>query len=89
MNEVQSTLRARKDIGDMLFLYAQGLEVMNRFDLGFDIIMQPGTPGRLTRLGRTVVHRSEPPNEERFRAICQWLGLRLIAPGESPPAAKM
>lgn len=60
---------------DMLSFFAQNLEHLARHRLGFDFIM---TPGLIARLGRTVVHSVEPPNDERFRYFCQQLGLEWV-----------
>lgn len=60
---------------DMLFFHAQCIEMMARHKLGQDIVMSNGF---ISRIGKTVVHNVEPPNKERFRAICSHLGLEWI-----------
>ena len=62
-------------VEDMLFFYAQCVEHMTRHELGQNIIMSSGF---IARVGQTVVHNVEPPNKERFRAICSHLGLEWI-----------
>jgi hypothetical protein len=71
-------LPKRPNVNDMLFFFAQCLEHRARHKLGFDILMKPGVPGLLARIGPTVVHAVEPPNDERFRYICKKLGLEWI-----------
>lgn len=60
---------------DMLFFHAQCIEMMARHKLGQNIVM---TNKFIARLGRTVIHKVEPPNKERFRSICKALGLNWI-----------
>jgi len=60
---------------DMLFFHAQCIEMMARHKLGQNIIM---SNNRISRSGPTVVHKAEPPDEERFRGICKTLGLNWI-----------
>jgi hypothetical protein len=72
---VFNSLPSASNVNDMLFFYAQNLEHLSRHQVGFDVIM---TPGLIARLGRTVVHRVEPPNKERFRYFCKQLGLEWI-----------
>ncbi|NQT56944.1 MAG: hypothetical protein HQ551_12040 [Desulfobacteraceae bacterium] len=65
---------------DMLFFHAQCIEMMARHKLGQNIIMSKGF---IARMGKTVVHKAEPPNNERFRNICKALGLSWIDTDES------
>jgi hypothetical protein len=60
---------------DMLFFHAQCVEMIARHILGQNIIMSQGF---ISRMGKTVVHKSEPPNKERFNEICKALGLDWI-----------
>jgi len=62
-------------IWDMLFFYAQCVEHLERHVLGQNIIMSSGFIGVV---GRTVVHKVEPPNKERFRSLCTRLGITWI-----------
>jgi hypothetical protein len=64
---------------DMLFFYAQCLELVARHTLGFDILMGPGF---IAKAGDTVVHEVRPIDKNRFRATCVHLGLRWIDTGE-------
>lgn len=59
----------------MLFFYAQCVEHLARHELGQSLMM---SKEMLIRFGATVVHKVEPPNLERFRAICSALGLNWI-----------
>lgn len=56
----------------MLFFYAQAIEHLARHELGQNIVMSAGF---IARLGKTVVHKVEPPNRERFRRICWSVGI--------------
>lgn len=60
---------------DMLFFYAQCLELLARHTLSFPVLM---TPGLLARTRRASVQRIGPPNKERFRSTCANLGLQWI-----------
>lgn len=60
---------------DMLFFYAQCVEHLTRHELGQNILM---TPRSIVRIGATAVHNVTPVNKERFRAICDRLGLHWI-----------
>ena len=62
-------------VGDLLFFFANCVEHLARHELGFDILM---TGGLMLRAGPTIVHSSEPFNDERFRKICKRLGLHWI-----------
>ena len=60
---------------DMLFFHAQCIEMMARHELGQTIVMSKKF---ITRVGSTVVHKVEPVNKERFRAICNAIGIQWI-----------
>ena len=45
------------------------------FSSAFNFIMSKGF---IARIGKTVVHKAEAPNKERFRKICKTLGLTWI-----------
>ena len=62
-------------LGDLLFFFANCVEHLARHELGFDIVM---THGLMLRAGPTILHSSEPFNNDRFRKICKRLGLHWI-----------
>jgi hypothetical protein len=68
-------LKGRGRREDMLFFFAQCVELLSRSEIGHDMAM---SEGMLARLGPTVVHRLDPPNPERFRYMCSLLGLNWI-----------
>jgi hypothetical protein len=74
-NEAYEKLPRDTKKEDMLFFYAQCIEHLVRHKLGQNIIMSQNF---IARIGKTVVHDSEPVNKERFRAICKKLGLEWI-----------
>lgn len=75
MNQYFESLPNPAQREDMLFFHAQCIEMMARHKLGQNIIMSKKF---IARTGRTVVHKVEPPNKERFRAICKALGVNWI-----------
>jgi len=75
MNQLYKSLPIPHRREDMLFFHAQCIEMITRHSLGQNIMM---SKNRISRVGSTVVHKIEPPDKERFRAICKNLGLNWI-----------
>jgi len=68
------------NVNDMVFLYAKLVEHFTRHNLHQTIIVAEGL---VMRVGRTVARDVQPPNKDRFRAICKCLGLELVETSET------
>jgi hypothetical protein len=60
---------------DMLFFYAQCLELLARHTISFSVLM---TPGLLAATSGASVQCIGPPDKERLRSTCVSLGLQWI-----------
>jgi hypothetical protein len=75
LNEFFKSFPKPVKIENMLFFHANCIEMMERHELGQNIIMSNSL---LAIVGKTVVHNVGPPNKERLRTICRSLGLQWI-----------
>ena len=75
INLIYNQLAGGCDREDMLFFYAQCVEHLVRHELGQNVVM---TRRSITRVGTTKIHDVTPVNKERFRSICDRLGLNWV-----------
>ena len=79
-NAALASLPKPPSANDMMWFYAQCVEMMERHTLTFPMAM---TATSLIRAGSTVVRDVRPVDKGRFRAICASLGLTWIDTEES------